>query len=133
MPGHALATGGMPVSIKTRQRQIAAEISKLGPSLPGNLVQRTTRCGSPRCRCHHDPDYRHGPYPSWIRKVGERTVTHTLSPAQVERYRPMFENARRLDELVTELQLLTAQQVEQTEGWVTRPQPDSKDVKDNPR
>ncbi len=56
-------------------------------------------------------------YPSWVRKIGERTVTHTLNPAQAERYRPMFHNARRLRQLVSELELLTAQQVEQTEGW----------------
>jgi len=29
----------------------------------------------------------------------------------------MFDNARRLRELVNELELLTAQQVEQAEGW----------------
>ena len=124
---------GMPVSAKTRQRQITTEISKLGPCLPGNLVERTTRCVSPRCRCHHDPDYRHGPYPTWSRKIGERSVTRTLNPAQAERYRPMFDNARRLHELVTELQQLTAQQVEQAEGWATHPGDDSDDIKDNPR
>jgi hypothetical protein len=107
----------MTTSIRSRQRQITAEIAKLGPCLPGNFVERTTRCGSPRCRCHNDPHYRHGPYPSWVRKTGERTVTHTLNPAQAERYRPMFDNARRLRQLVNELELLTAQQVEQTEGW----------------
>ena len=107
----------MTTSIRSRQRQITAEITKLGPCLPGNLVERTTRCGSPRCRCHNDPSYRHGPYPSWVRKIGERTVTHTFNPAQAERYRPMFDNARRLRQLVSELELLTAQQVEQTEGW----------------
>jgi hypothetical protein len=107
----------MPASPRSRQRQITAEIAKLGPCLPGNLIERTTRCGSSRCRCRNDPDYRHGPYPSWIRKIGERTVTRTLNSAQAERYRPMFDNARRLRELVNELELLTAQQVEQAEGW----------------
>ena len=38
----------------------------LGLCLPGSLVERTTRCGSPRCRCHTDPSYLHGPYPSSI-------------------------------------------------------------------
>ena len=61
---------------------------RLGLCLPGSLVERTTRCGSARCRCHTDPTYLHGPYPSWIRKAGTRTITRTLSPAQLERYRP---------------------------------------------
>ena len=38
-----------------RQRQIADEIAALGLCLPGSLVERTTRCGSPRCRCHTRP------------------------------------------------------------------------------
>jgi Family of unknown function (DUF6788) len=108
-----------PASTGHRQRQIADEIAALGPCLPGSLVERTTRCGSPRCRCRTDPTHLHGPYPTWIRKVGTKTVTRTLSPAQLERYRPLFDNARRLRELVTELETLSAEAVEQAEGWTT--------------
>ncbi len=106
-----------PAGTGHRQRQIADEIAALGPCLPGSLVERTTRCGSPRCRCHSDPGHLHGPYPTWIRKVGTKTVTRTLSPAQLERYRPLFANTRRLRELITELEQLSAQAVEQAEGW----------------
>src|SRR5262252_5495128 len=102
-----------------RQRQIAEEIAALGPCLPGSLVERTTRCGSARCRCHSDPSQLHGPYPSWIRKVGAKTVTRTLSPAQAERYRPLFDNTKRLRELISELETLSAEAVEQAEGWAT--------------
>lgn len=108
----------MPVAaVRARQRQIATQIAKLGPCLPGSLVERTTRCGSPRCRCHDDPSQRHGPYPSWIRKIGDRTVTRTLSREQAERYRPLFDNSRRLRELITELEAVTAELVERAEGW----------------
>jgi hypothetical protein len=111
---------GMPpatANTERRQRQIAGEIAALGLCLPGSLVERTTRCGSPRCRCHTDPSHLHGPYPSWIRKVGTRTVTRTLSPAQLERYRPLFDNTKRLRELISELETLSAEVVEQAEGW----------------
>jgi len=104
-------------STQHRQRQITEEIAALGLCLPGSLVERTTRCGSPRCRCHTDPSHLHGPYPSWIRKVGAKTITRTLSPAQLERYRPLFDNTRRLRELISELETLSAQAVEQAEGW----------------
>jgi hypothetical protein len=106
-----------PASNEDRQRQITQEIAALGPCLPGSLVERTTRCGSPRCRCRSDPAHLHGPYPSWIRKVGSRTVTRTLSQAQLKRYRPLFDNTRRLRELISELEALSAQAVEQAEGW----------------
>ena len=97
-----------PDDAELRQRQITDEIAGLGLCLPGSLVERTTRCGSPRCRCHTDPSQLHGPYPSWIRKVGTKTVTRTLSPAQLERYRPLFDNTRRLRELTSELETLSA-------------------------
>jgi hypothetical protein len=102
---------------KTRKRQILAEIAKLDFRLPRSLVERTTRCGTPSCRCHGDPQHRHGPYPSWIRKVGTKTITKTLSPAQAERYRPWFDNTRRLRQLVDELQALSAHVAAEAEGW----------------
>jgi hypothetical protein len=110
---------GMPESadIQRRQRQITAEIAQLGLCLPGNLVERMTRCGSPRCRCHSDPARLHGPYPSWIRKSGTKTITRTLTPAQAERYRPLFSNTKRLRELISELEALSAEVVERAEGW----------------
>lgn len=106
-----------PADAEHRQRQIAAEIAELGLCLPGSLVERMTRCGSPRCRCHTDPGRLHGPYPSWIRKAGAKTITRTLTSAQAERYRPLFDNTRRLRELISELETISAQAVEQAEGW----------------
>jgi len=106
-----------PADTQRRQRQIAAEIARLGLCLPGSLAERMTRCGSPRCRCHSDPSQMHGPYLSWIRKAGAKTITRTLTPAQADRYRPLFDNTKRLRELISELETLSAQLVEQAEGW----------------
>ena len=102
---------------RRRRRQLAAEIAKLGPCLPGTLVDRTTRCSSPTCRCHKDPPQLHGPYPSWIRKVANKTVTRTLSAAQAERYQPWFDNAKRLRQLVSELEALSSHVAAEAEGW----------------
>lgn len=94
-----------------------AEITKLDLCLPGSLVERTTRCGTPSCRCQTDPEHRHGPYPTWTRRVGGKTVTRTLSDHQAERYQPYFANTRRLRELVEELEALAVEVVVQGEGW----------------
>lgn len=102
---------------RARKRQILAEIAKLDFCLPGSLVERTTRCGTPTCRCRADPDRRHGPYPSWIRKVGPKTVTKTLSASQAEQYRAWFDNTRRLRSLVAELEALSVEVITQAEGW----------------
>jgi hypothetical protein len=100
---------------KHRQREIAAEIAELGLCPPGAIVERRTRCGKPTCRCHSDPDLRHGPYPSWIRKVGTKTLTRTLSDEQYERYAPLFDNTRRLRALLTELEILAAEVLDHAE------------------
>jgi hypothetical protein len=105
---------------RRHRRQVAAEIAKLGPCLPGSLVDRTTRCRSPTCRCHKDPAQLHGPSPSWIRKVNNKTVTRALSADQAERYRPLFANTKRLRELVAEIEVLSARAVEEAEGWDQR-------------
>lgn len=102
---------------KKRQRQIMREIAGLGFCLPGSLVTRTSRCGSPTCHCQRDPERRHGPYLSWTRKVNGKTVTKNLSAAQAERYRPWFDNAKRLRELTNELEAISARVAAETEGW----------------
>ena len=101
-----------PAALESRRATIAAEIAALGLPLPGSLVERTTRCDNPGCRCHADPPQLHGPYLSWTRKVDNKTVTRTLSPEQAERLRPLLDRSRRLRELVTELETLGLQQLD---------------------
>ena len=94
-----------------KRAKILAAIAALGPPLPGSLVERTTRCGNTGCRCHADPPQLHGPYLTWTRKVENKTVTRTLDTAQADAIRPLLDNARRLRELVTELEALTLEQL----------------------
>ena len=101
---------------KQRQREIAAEIAELGLCPPGTLVERSTRCGTPTCRCRTEPNQLHGPYPSWIRKAGTKTVTRTLRREQLERYEPLFDNTRRLRELINELETLAVEVLDHANG-----------------
>ena len=100
-----------------RQRRIIAEIAEIAFCLPGSLVARSSRCGKPNCRCHTDPGQLHGPYLSWTRKVNGKTVTRNLSATQADRYRPWFDNARRLRELIHELEALSTSTAAKAEGW----------------
>ena len=95
-----------PAAVERRRAKISAEIAALGLPLPGSLVERSTRCGNRGCRCHGDPPQMHGPYLTWTRKVDNKTVTRTLDPDQAQRLRPMIDNARKLRELVAELETL---------------------------
>jgi hypothetical protein len=101
---------------QARAREILAELAEIGYALPGSLVLRTTACGKPACRCKADPPELHGPYVSWIRRSGGRPVTRKLTPGQEQRYRPWFDNARRLRELTRELEDLSLRAFEQAEG-----------------
>ena len=81
-----------------------AELTALDHALPGTLSRRYLRCGKANCRCKADPPTLHGPYLHWTRTVAGKTVTRTLTQGQASRYQPWFDNARRLRELITELE-----------------------------
>ena len=92
---------------RARVRQILREIAQIGEAgyaLPGSVVIRSTACGKPVCRCKADPPELHGPYVSWIRSSDGKPITRKLTPEQEQLYRPWFDNARRLRELIGELE-----------------------------
>ena len=92
--------------------RIAAELAAAGFALPGTLIIRAYACGKPGCRCHADPPRLHGPYAEWTRKIGGKTVTRRLTPAQLAEYQPLFDNAKKLRALLSELQDLTLDIIE---------------------
>jgi hypothetical protein len=100
--------------------RITAEIAAAaGPALPGTLTVRAYACGKPGCRCHADPPRLHGPYAEWTRKIGGKTTTRRLTPAELAEYQPLFDNARKLRALLAELQDLTLE----ITGTGTAPEP----------
>ena len=95
--------------------RIAAGLARAGFALPGTLTVRAYACGKPGCRCHADPPRLHGPYAEWTRKIGGKTITRRLTPAELTEYQPLFDNAKKLRALLTELQDLTLEIIE-TDG-----------------
>ena len=91
---------------------LAAELAAAaGPALPGTLTVRSYACGKRRCRCHDDPPQLHGPYAEWTRKIGGKTVTRRLTSDELAAWQPLFDNARKLRQLVAELHELTLQAI----------------------
>lgn len=80
-----------------------AQIVELGYVMQGSVVKRTKRCGQPGCRCQRGPDYEHGPYYQWTRKIRAKTVTDVLTPTEARLYRQWIANGRRLRSLVARL------------------------------
>jgi hypothetical protein len=93
-------------------RTTAEIAAAAGPALPGTLTVRAYACGKPNCRCHADPPRLHGPYAEWTRKIGGKTITRRLTETELAEYQPLFDNARKLRALLTELQDLTLQIIE---------------------
>jgi hypothetical protein len=95
--------------------KITAQIAAAaGPALPGTLTVRAYACGKTGCRCHADPPRLHGPYAEWTRKIDGKTVTRRLTPAQLTDYQPLFDNAKKLRTLLSDLLDLTLEIIEES-------------------
>lgn len=114
---------GKLLSVRPTTRQARAlehikeELAALGPCLPGSVVVRTGRCGKEACKCRATPPRLHGPFRSWTRKVANKTVTRLLSEDQLADYQALFDNHRRLKELVHELEELSLEIVDTDPRW----------------
>ena len=97
------------------QAAIAQQLANIGFALPGSLLERRMSCGKPGCRCQADPPQLHGPYHQWTRKIDGKTRTRRLTPEQAELYRPWFNNARQLRDLINELEALSLRIFERNE------------------
>lgn len=60
--------------------------------------------GSPPRTWEANPPVLHGPYWHWTRTVAGKTQSRSLTEEQAQRYQPWFDNARRLRELLTDLE-----------------------------
>jgi hypothetical protein len=105
---------------KKQLERIRKELSGIGPCLPGTLNIRTGRCGKTRCKCHEDPARLHGPFLSWTRKVAGKTVTRLLTDEQLDDYQELFDNHRRLKDLVHELEELSLEIADDDDRWMKR-------------
>ena len=98
-------------------KRLSSQLAQIGFALPGTITERMMRCGKARCRCKADPPRLHGPYIQWTRKVAGKTLTRNLTAEQYDRYKPWFDNARRLRELVAELEALSLRTAQRAEEW----------------
>jgi hypothetical protein len=97
--------------------RIRKELASLGPCLPGSVVERTGRCGKAACSCRDTPPRLHGPFRSWTRKVAGKTVTRLLSDDQMADYQALFDNHRRVKQLLHELEELSLAIIERDPRW----------------
>ena len=87
---------------------LKASLTDLGPIRRGTVLRRFVRCGKPGCRCQADPPELHGPYYEWSRKVKGKTVSVSVTKEQYRLLEQWIANARRLDKIVADMQLVSS-------------------------
>ena len=88
------------------------QIAAVGFICPGSVVRRYMPCGKPGCRCQADPPKLHGPYWQYSHKVDGKTITRRLTPHQARQYQQWIANRRQIDQLLTQMQQVSAQAAE---------------------
>ena len=91
-----------------RYQALTAKLTDIGFISPGSLVVRETSCGKQGCRCQADPPRRHGPYHQWSRAVAGKTVSRRLTEPEADLYRQWIANRRHLEQIVTEMEKISA-------------------------
>ena len=87
---------------------LKAELQTLGFMGQDSVHTRRITCGRATCRCHDDPDARHGPNHYWTRKARGKTVGLKLTEDELVLYREWIENNRKLERLVKEMRHLSS-------------------------
>jgi hypothetical protein len=106
----------MPLRAEDRLGEILAELGQIGAVLPGSISERRTRCQRQGCHCRSDPAVLHGPYPTWTWRPSGVPVTKTLTDAEAARLATYSAAHHRLKQLVSELEQVSLELIEQREG-----------------
>ena len=83
-----------------RTERVRAALAKIELVCSGTLTTRTMTCGKPTCRCHDDPDARHGPYHQWGHMKGGKLVHRYVSDLQAVALRQAIRNYREVKKLL---------------------------------
>lgn len=88
--------------LRKRLDQCRDELDELHLVLRGTVAPYYTTCGKKGCRCQADPPVLHGPYYQWTSKIDGKTKTIRLRKDDVDLFKQLVANGRRLDQLVAE-------------------------------
>jgi hypothetical protein len=106
----------MAKRVDERLEEILVELGHIGAVLPGSISERRTRCQRTGCHCRSDPAVLHGPYPTWTWRPSGVPVTKTLTEHEAERLAPYSAAHHRLRALLSELEQVSLELIEQSEG-----------------
>lgn len=83
--------------------ELKKRILNVGFVAEGSLIKRFLTCGNPSCRCHNNPDKRHGPYFQMTWKRNGKTVSKFISPELASMYKQWIDNKKNLQTILKEM------------------------------
>lgn len=83
--------------------ELKKRILTVGFVAEGSLIKRSLTCGNPSCRCHNNPDKRHGPYFQMTWKRNGKTVSKFISPELASMYRQWIDNKKNLQAILKKM------------------------------
>ena len=87
------------------------DLTKIDFILTGSIIKHYTKCRTASCRCMKDPDYQHGPYYDWTRKVKGKTVTVRLTKEEAEIFKEWTGNKKQFYKIVKMMEKITLEAV----------------------
>ena len=96
-----------------KYEKLKEQINSIGWIAAGTVMTLYRTCGKKGCACAIDKQARHGPYLVWTRKVNGKTITRTLSESQARACRRAIENLQKLEAILAEMKLVSAQAIEE--------------------
>lgn len=98
--------------LQEKQRELANQLSTTEFIWNGSISKRFLTCGTASCRCHADPEAKHGPYYYWTTKKAGKTVSRSLSEQQAVILEKWIENRRQLEHTLDEMKKLSQEAYE---------------------
>jgi len=106
----------LPRRLQARLDRCKQELSQIQIGLLGSITERFMPCGKPGCRCQADPPQLHGPYYQWTAKIDRKTKTLRLKPEEIDDFRALIAEGRRLEECIQKWRKLSLEAAE----WLLR-------------
>lgn len=89
------------------RRRLASPLRETGFIWHGSIHRSLLTCGTSTCRCHADPNARHGPYAYWTTKVGGKSVSRLLKADEANLLEEWIDNRRQIENVVRDLKALS--------------------------
>jgi hypothetical protein len=89
---------------RRKHRKLCEALADIGPVKRGSIYKTYSGCGSPGCRCHRDPEARHGPYWYWTCKIDGKSRCRKLEGHTLSLYRRYASNYKKLKEALKRIE-----------------------------